>query len=314
MDNANCKLQKVIQQIFDELRVDSEGKGTATIRATARILGIDEKSLRKTFKSANFSPSKLAQSLAKEGFDVRTFALNGIPDLAIAVIVEYYAFDAGKRCTEQAMLAYRSFGAIGVRAWIQDVTGYRNKQQQLLEAVRVESRLGSVDAFAEYRRVMAKWLKRHPEKKSGMWSYHQHCQNGINRKLTGATAHGIEKHMPILFLAVKRDYYQTWALNDISLILMRFCEVMEKWDYDFDSPVEAMKLTLRTLRVIGDVSVDSILIEEAEARAIADVMAAYPDFDYEDFVSVFEEHGTPRVWANHRPLKQSRISSKLTTT
>jgi len=49
---------------------------------------------------------------------------NGIPDTAIAIILEYYAFDAGRYSTKQARLVCRSFNTIGIRAWIQDKLGW----------------------------------------------------------------------------------------------------------------------------------------------------------------------------------------------
>ncbi len=47
-----------------------------------------------------------------------------IPDVAIAIILEYYAYDAGRYCTKQARLVCRSFNTIGIRAWIQDKLGW----------------------------------------------------------------------------------------------------------------------------------------------------------------------------------------------
>ncbi|HEY9642440.1 MAG TPA: P63C domain-containing protein [Coleofasciculaceae cyanobacterium] len=64
----------------------------------------------------------MAQKLTESGFEVGTFRdwlKSGIPDVAVAVVVEHYAFDAGERCTPQAIAAFRSFAAIGIRAWIQ---------------------------------------------------------------------------------------------------------------------------------------------------------------------------------------------------
>lgn len=179
-----------------------------------------------------------------------------------------------------------------------------------LEAERIQSRLDCLDWFAEYIKVMEEWLKRHPEKKGSMWSYHQHCQNGINRKLTGTTAHGIEKYLPILWLVVKRDYYNAGALENIGMILQRFCNLMRSFGYDYASPVDCMKTALENFHTRIDISVDSILISEAEAKALADYLEKYPSFDYEDFMRSFEESGSPRNWKQNKPLKASQARAE----
>lgn len=56
-----------------------------------------------------------------------SFSEEGIPDTAFAVICEYYAFEAGKRCTEQAKLVYRAFATIGIRTWIQRELGWSDR-------------------------------------------------------------------------------------------------------------------------------------------------------------------------------------------
>ncbi|WP_375497239.1 hypothetical protein [uncultured Nostoc sp.] len=49
---------------------------------------------------------------------------SGIPDVAVATILHYYGYEAGRRCTTQAKLACEAFESIGVRAWIQDLLGW----------------------------------------------------------------------------------------------------------------------------------------------------------------------------------------------
>ncbi|MCC5640823.1 hypothetical protein LC593_34365 [Nostoc sp. CHAB 5844] len=40
-----------------------------------------------------------------------------------------YAFDAGRYCKQQARLVCKAFNRIGVRAWMQDIKGWNNPQQ-----------------------------------------------------------------------------------------------------------------------------------------------------------------------------------------
>lgn len=121
-------LDYIIHQIRSEIQVDALGKGKASIRATARLADIDESALRRHFLSADKNPSKLAETLTQQGFQVRSFSTTGIPDIAVATILEYYAFDAGDRCKSQAQLVCRAFIRIGIRAWMQDITGYQKPE------------------------------------------------------------------------------------------------------------------------------------------------------------------------------------------
>jgi hypothetical protein len=117
-------LDIIKDQIKDEISVDSEGKGSASIRAVARLCGVEEKALRHHFRGAEKKPSKLAQILVQYGFDPRTFSKTGVPDTAVALIVKYYAWMAGERCTDQARQVDMVFGAIGCRSWMQVATGW----------------------------------------------------------------------------------------------------------------------------------------------------------------------------------------------
>lgn len=107
--------QNIPDEIKSEFSIDSTGKATISIRGAARLLGIHKSNL----DGGNF-PQKLTQTLTVKGFQVATFASDGIPDSAFALIAEYYALDAGKWTNAQAKAVYRAFAAIGVRTWIQE--------------------------------------------------------------------------------------------------------------------------------------------------------------------------------------------------
>ena len=140
---SNIELENVIQQIKSEIEIDALGRGKATIRATARLAGIDDKSLRTAFEGAEQTPSQLATKLIRHGFEGAEQALwgqTGIPDMAIAVILEYYATDAGRYIKEQAKLAYKAFAAYGIRVWMQKIKGWEQETapQQILPTPSLE--------------------------------------------------------------------------------------------------------------------------------------------------------------------------------
>lgn len=79
---------EVEKQFWAEIKVDKEGRGTATLSAVARLCGVTNQALSKGY---NISSAKLPRSLKEQGFDPSNFAKTGVPDLAVALTVSYYA-------------------------------------------------------------------------------------------------------------------------------------------------------------------------------------------------------------------------------
>jgi hypothetical protein len=127
-------IEYIKHQIRTEIKVDElTGKGTASIRGTARLADVNDSTLVRAFKGAAIKPGKLAEILIQQGFDVLSFAEKGIPDIAVAFIVKYYAYLAGERCTDLAKQIDMAFTGIGVRAWMQDVVGYKKPTEEKID-------------------------------------------------------------------------------------------------------------------------------------------------------------------------------------
>ncbi|MBU7587365.1 MAG: hypothetical protein KAF91_31800 [Nostoc sp. TH1S01] len=126
---SQIEIAQIIEQIKQEITVDSNGQGKASIRATARLADINDAGLLRSLKTAaDISYSKLVEKLIRKGFesaDILGWSQSGIPDVAVAAILHYYGFEAGKRCSQQARLACEAFESIGVRAWMQDIMGWK---------------------------------------------------------------------------------------------------------------------------------------------------------------------------------------------
>lgn len=139
---AQLSLADVVERIKSEIEVDAQGRGKASIRATARLAGVDDESVRKVlFRAADLKPPKLAEILMNQGFktaDLNQWRTDGIPDMAIALILEYYAFDAGRYCTEQARLACKAFIGTGIRIWMQKIKGWQEPTSQPQEEANVQ--------------------------------------------------------------------------------------------------------------------------------------------------------------------------------
>lgn len=138
----------LIESIKKETRIDSQGRAKVSIRGAARIVGVTEGSLRKAFKKgAYLEPSELTEIPAESGVEgaylepsglvekllnagvvdeqIQNLAKLGIPDTILALIIEYYAFDAARYCTGQALQVFRSFAAHGLRSWLQQQSGWQ---------------------------------------------------------------------------------------------------------------------------------------------------------------------------------------------
>ncbi|MGJ5632969.1 hypothetical protein [Nostoc sp. CALU 1950] len=129
---SQIEIAQIIDQIKQEISVDALGHGKASIRATARLADVQDSSLRRALLSAALEPSALAQSLIQQGFSPAALETwnEGIPDIGVAAVIEYYAFDAGRYCKQQARLVCKAFNRIGVRAWMQDIMGWTKPATQ----------------------------------------------------------------------------------------------------------------------------------------------------------------------------------------
>ncbi|MCC5622166.1 hypothetical protein [Nostoc sp. CHAB 5715] len=94
---SQIEIAEIIEQIKQEIEVDASGQVKASLRATARLARVSAAAILKTLDSVNLEPSKLAQMLMESGFEavnLTEWRTVGIPDMAIAIILEYYAYEA----------------------------------------------------------------------------------------------------------------------------------------------------------------------------------------------------------------------------
>ena len=138
---------EVFGGIHSEITVDIEGKGSITKNGLCVLLGISRSSFR-----VDRPTQKLVESLTLQGFNYDDFFTGKpIPDIAVACIIEYYAFDANQT-SDNAKTLFRAFSAIGIRTWFQDVTGYQkpSPQTELERAKLAYEYMGKMIAVMEY--------------------------------------------------------------------------------------------------------------------------------------------------------------------
>lgn len=119
----------ILQQsdIFQEIEVDADGKGWASRRGAARLVGKSEGAIRKLLISLRTSaPSKCLVAFAGQDFE----GAEKLPDILVAAIVQHYALKG----SSQAIATLSAFAAIGIRTWMQKGAHWEaDRNRQIVE-------------------------------------------------------------------------------------------------------------------------------------------------------------------------------------
>lgn len=126
-------------EIKRELSVNPDGTCFISIRGLARLLEINHQSLLYHFNSGKKSPTKLAETLINQGFNMVKFSDDGIPEIAISTIIVYYSSHGNKNVKQRATDILLAYSAIGIRTWIQHELGYNQSTNQELEQLKEEN-------------------------------------------------------------------------------------------------------------------------------------------------------------------------------
>lgn len=98
------------QQSLSDIIQENLVNGRLSIRAVARLLGVDDMSL---IRGADFATQKLAQILTSHGFDAADLVENGFCAQSFWLTLEYFAYESKAKAPGAKQLA-RTFGQIGV--------------------------------------------------------------------------------------------------------------------------------------------------------------------------------------------------------
>lgn len=139
--NASESPQVLIWKEVDDIQMGVLSNGTPflTGRSLASLCGISPSTMNEwgelTPKEGDrFRAGKMAALLAAQGFEGDRFFLrvpfegqsevNAYPDSVCMSFLEYYAFEAGERCTEEAKNNYRALARKTLQEFIYRITGY----------------------------------------------------------------------------------------------------------------------------------------------------------------------------------------------
>ena len=171
MTTLNSQMTGVLRGIRSEINVDTDGKGSITKYGLAKLLGISKDNL-----IGDRISKKLAEMLTELGFGLgeREFK-DGIPDVAVACIIKYYALYA-QRTTENAKILLDAFSAVGIRAWFQDVVGFEKPKP-----------LTKLEGYKEAQKAMEELiiLMEYASNKPGLENIHSFALEADSTALSG---------------------------------------------------------------------------------------------------------------------------------
>ena len=191
MTNLNSQLTEVLQGISSDIKVDTDGKASISKKGLAELLGISRSVL-----GVDRVAKKLAETLTAKGFlgDDRSLS-NGIPDLAVQCIIEYYAFDAQDK-SEVALTLFRAFASVGIRTWFQEMVGYEKPKP-----------VSKLEGYKEAQKAMTELitLMEYASNKPGLENIHNFALEADSTALPGLiTVDDILAQMKITFTGNER--------------------------------------------------------------------------------------------------------------
>jgi hypothetical protein len=192
MTNLNSQLAEVLQGIRSEIKVDTDGKASITKYGLAKLISISKDNL-----ISDRIAKKLAEMLTELGFELgdRMFE-NGIPDVAVACIIKYYALYA-QRTTENAKILLDAFSAVGIRTWFQEIVGYEKPKP-----------VSKLEGYKEAQKAMTELitLMEYASNKPGLENIHNFALDADNTALPGLiTVDDILTQMKTIFTGNERS-------------------------------------------------------------------------------------------------------------
>lgn len=155
-----------------EMGVLNDGTPFLTARALAKSCGVDHTALN---KGGDLKNKKMAELLAAQGFiggdlylkiQYKNQEVHAYPDIVCNAFFEYYAYEAGRYCTEEAKNSIRALLRNSLRDFIYLKTGYDPKARLLGSWKHYHDRLllnplpvGYFSVFKETSDIVLTWIQ-----------------------------------------------------------------------------------------------------------------------------------------------------------
>lgn len=122
------EINQMLRDMYQEFKINDDGSLTCSLRAASRLVNVAPSSLSRALNSG-VAPAqgKLSKFLTQQGFEGGaqvSWIENGIPDMALASIMEYFAYECQERYrSEQAKLFCRAYRTVGLRTHVKEQIG-----------------------------------------------------------------------------------------------------------------------------------------------------------------------------------------------
>ena len=198
-----------LTHLKDDLSVNAQGIGSMSRRALAKCCGVSPKSIRHLLnrikKGGELEGKKSLEALI--GRDLQ--GGEQIVDKDCTAIIEYYAFDAGRHCKEEARMWFRAIASVGLRKLIQDACGWNSSNERRLTPQEI------IDLCI--LPVPTEWQVRFPVE------YYAHLE-----RLTGLKADGHKR--PNLWAKLTKELVYDYLPNGVYSAIKKCKEETGSWE------------------------------------------------------------------------------------
>lgn len=171
------QIVRVVEDGVEFFTIEATGECGMSQSGLAKLCGVSRQAIDKLIDSLSTSSCpdflKPLQSqelmLAKSVNQFKNATI--IKDEVCATILEWYAFES-QRPNDTARYSYRKFAKMGVRSWIQNITGWQPEQSKALAQWQI-ARLDSKKVRRRLTDAIKAYIDRHPElsENSRKWLY-----------------------------------------------------------------------------------------------------------------------------------------------
>jgi hypothetical protein len=203
---TNSIVQSNSIELSKDFTTDSDGKGFVSRRGLARMCGKQAPTITRLLENIKNSSGTCTSSKSLEMLLGQSFeGVAWLPDHVTAAIVQHYAFSGSIKAQEHLLL----FGAIGLRALIQQSTGYKPNLKRKLTAEEI------IEICC--LPVPTTWERRFPEE------YYEHLS-----RLTGLVVDGHTR--PCYWAALTKELIYDYLPEGIYGEIKRCKDESGSWD------------------------------------------------------------------------------------
>jgi hypothetical protein len=238
-------ISHIPSEIQAEFKINDDGRVTVSRRGLARLCGVSDTAIRSLLlriTSANLDGSKTLETLSG-----KTFKGANLDDTTAACIVNYYAYEAGRYKTDQALSIALAFSAIGLRSWVQTELGWN---QRAKTPQRDDLRLSSI----EVRKSTMKALH-----DAGFTEQHHYINvtQAAYKGLFGMNSKALRQARGIPEKANIREYLSKEELAALRLIEINLEETLKVIEFtkssDVNLHINSVSASIRTSLASGTV-------------------------------------------------------------